>query len=59
MRGVNRYANTYPTAISLLASGRLHVDRLVSHRFAFTEVVEAFEFASAHRSETIKVMVRN
>ena len=43
----------------LLASGRLHVDRLVSHRFAFTEVVEAFEFASAHRSETIKVMVRN
>ncbi len=59
VRGINRYANTYPTAIALLASGKLHVDRLVSHRFAFTQVVEAFEFAAAHRSETIKVMIRS
>ncbi len=59
VRGVNRYCNTYPTAISLLASGKLDIQPLVSHRFPFTQVVEAFEFAASHRSETIKVMIRN
>ncbi|MGC9520274.1 MAG: NAD(P)-dependent alcohol dehydrogenase [Anaerolineae bacterium] len=59
VRGVNRYANTYPTAIGLLASGRLNVTPLISHRFAFEDVVEAFEFATDHPSETIKVMVVN
>lgn len=59
VRGVNRYANTYPTAISLLASGKLNVAPLISHRFAFEDVVEAFEFAANHPSETIKVMVEN
>jgi len=57
IRGVNRYANTYPTAIGLLASGRLDVHPLVSHRFPFDRVVEAFDFAVEHRAETIKVMV--
>lgn len=57
IRGVNRYCNTYPTAISLLASGRLDVHRLVSHRFPFDQVVDAFNFAANHRAETIKVMI--
>lgn len=57
IRGVNRYANTYPTAIGLLASGKLDVHPLVSHRFPFDRVVEAFDFAVEHRAETIKVMV--
>ena len=59
IRGVNRYANTYPTAISLLASGRLDVGPLISHRFPFEDVVAAVDFASRHRSETIKVMIGN
>jgi L-iditol 2-dehydrogenase len=57
VRGVNRYANTYPAAIALLASGALDVHPLVSHRFPFERVVEAFDFAVAHPAETIKVMV--
>jgi L-iditol 2-dehydrogenase len=57
VRGVNRYANTYPTAIELLASGKLDVTPLVSHRFPFEQVVEAFEFAAENKAETIKVMV--
>ena len=57
VRGVNRYANTYPTAIALLASGKLDVHPLISHRFPFDRVVEAFEFSADHRAETIKVMI--
>jgi len=30
---------------------------LVSHRFPFARVVEAFDFAVTHRAETVKVMV--
>jgi L-iditol 2-dehydrogenase len=59
VRGVNRYANTYPTALSLLASGKLDVKPLISHRFPFAQVVEAFAFAAHHRTETIKVMVKS
>lgn len=57
VRGVNRYANTYPTAIALLASGKLDVHPLISHRFPFDQVVDAFAFAADHPAETIKVMV--
>jgi L-iditol 2-dehydrogenase len=57
VRGVNRYANTYPTAIALMASGKLDVRPLVSHRFPFDQVVEAFGFAVEHPDETIKVMI--
>jgi D-xylulose reductase len=57
VRGVNRYCNTYPRAIALLASGRLDVRPLISHRFPFDQVVSAFEFASENRTATVKVMV--
>lgn len=59
IRGVNRYCNTYSTAISLLTSGKLDVGPLVTHRFAFKDVCEAFHFASTNRHETVKVVVRN
>ncbi len=57
VRGVNRYCNTYPRAIALLASGRLDVRPLISHRFPFDQVVGAFEFASENRTATVKIMV--
>jgi len=59
VRGVNRYCNTYPRAIALLASGKLDVSALVSHRFPFSKVCEAFTFASENRADTIKVMILN
>ena len=59
VRGVNRYCNTYPKAISLLAAGSLNPKPLVSHRYGFSDVVSAFEFARDNRTKTMKVMVAN
>lgn len=42
--GVFRYANTYPEAIALFASGKLKgVDKLVTTRFALSDSPAAFE----------------
>ena len=57
VRGVNRYCNTYPTAVGLISARKIDVSPLVSHRFAFRNVVEAFVFASEHREQTVKVMI--
>lgn len=58
VHGTNRYCNAFPRAIALLASGRLDVHSLVSHRFELEKVTEAYAFAADHPAETIKVMVR-
>ena len=57
IRGVNRYCNTFPTAIRLMSEGRVDLRPLVSHRYDFSSVTEAFAFASSSPSETMKVMV--
>lgn len=46
--GVFRYANTYPTGIKILSSGRLPcLDGLVTHRFkGLDSVRDAFELAT-------------
>jgi L-iditol 2-dehydrogenase len=59
LHGVNRYCNTYPRAIALMAAGAIDPRPLVSHRYPFASVCEAFDFASLHREETIKVLVEN
>ena len=43
VKGLFRYAHTWPTAIELISSGRIDVKPLVTHRFPLTDVVEAFE----------------
>jgi hypothetical protein len=55
IRGVFRYANCYPAALSLIASGRIDVKPLITHRYNITESVQAFEMAES--GEAIKVMV--
>lgn len=57
--GVNRYCNTYPTAVSLMASGVLKTAALVSHRYPFDKICEAMAFASENREQTLRVMVSN
>ena len=39
--GVFRYANTWPTGIEMVASGRVNLDVLVTHRYGLNDVVAA------------------
>jgi L-iditol 2-dehydrogenase len=57
IRGQFRYANRYPTAIALTASGRVDVQSLVTHRFGLNQAEEALRFADERKSEALKVMV--
>jgi L-iditol 2-dehydrogenase len=53
--GVFRYANTWPTAISLVAGGQVDLDRMVTGTFGLDEVREALE--STANPATIKSVV--
>ena len=54
---VFRYANVFPRAVALLASGRIDVSPLVSRTFPFSDSVEAFEFAAEGRADVVKVQI--
>jgi L-iditol 2-dehydrogenase len=53
--GIFRYANTWPTAIGLVSSGRVDLDSLVTGRFGLGEVRGALE--STHDPSTLKSLV--
>lgn len=57
IRGVNRYCNTFGPALALLSSKILSIDGIISQRFPFDRVVEAFEFASEQRGAINKVLI--
>ncbi len=55
--GAFRYANTWPTAIGLAATGQVQLDRLVTGHYGLDEVEQAF--TAAHRNpDTVKSIVR-
>jgi len=43
IRGIFRYTNCFPLAVTLISSGKLNLKPLVSHHFQLNEVVKAFE----------------
>lgn len=55
--GVFRYANVYPQAIQLLASGSIDVTTMITHRRTLDETAEAMEIARQRRDGAIKVIV--
>jgi L-iditol 2-dehydrogenase len=57
--GVNRYANAFPTAIQWIADGRIQVEPLITHTFAFDQADQAFHFTAAHPGDVIKTVVVN
>lgn len=56
LTGTFRYANTYPAAIALAASGAVHLDDLVSAHFGLAEVGAAL-LASRQDPQVIKPVV--
>lgn len=55
IRGIFRYVNCYPTALAMVASGKVNVKPLITHRFTLENSVKAFE--TTLRGEGIKVMI--
>jgi len=55
--GSFRYHDSYPTALELVASGKINVKPLVTHHFSFTQVGEAFETAETGKDGAIKVAI--
>ena len=54
--GVFRYANTYPLALQLIASGAVNVSDVISHRFSLAETEQALTIAK-HDPRALKAMV--
>jgi len=57
VRGIFRYANCYPTALEMVASGRVNVKPLVTHRYTLEQTLDAFETAKTGAGGAIKVMI--
>ncbi|XP_076815676.1 sorbitol dehydrogenase-like [Clavelina lepadiformis] len=58
IKGIFRYANTYPEAIRLVSSGAIDVTKLITHRFELETADDAFRTASDPKSEAIKIMIK-
>ena len=52
-----RYANVYPKAVALLASGKVDLKPLISADFPFDESIAAFERAAEGRPADIKLQI--
>ena len=57
VRGIFRYANCYPKAISMVAAGKVDLKPLVSHRFALENVQRAFETARNPACGAMKIII--
>lgn len=57
IESVFRYANIFPRAIALLASGQIDVKPFISRSFKFADGVLAFEEAAAGHPEDVKIQI--
>jgi D-xylulose reductase len=57
IESVFRYANMFPRAIQLIASGRLDVKPFISRSFPFAEGIKAFEEAASGKPTDVKVQI--
>lgn len=57
LKGIFRYAYTYPAAINLLASGAVDVEAMITHHFPLDDMLSAFEHAEKGTGGAVKVMI--
>jgi L-iditol 2-dehydrogenase len=57
LKGIFRYAYTYPAAINLLASGAVDVEAMITHHFPLEEMLTGFEYAEKGTDGAVKVMI--
>ncbi|MBS4223553.1 NAD(P)-dependent alcohol dehydrogenase [Bacillus sp. FJAT-49682] len=55
--GVFRYANTYPAAIQVLSRSQINIEKIITHRFALSNIKEAVEIARTEKDTSIKIMI--
>ncbi|GIY91660.1 sorbitol dehydrogenase [Caerostris extrusa] len=58
IKGILRYANCYPSALELVASGAVDLKPLITHRFTLEEVHKAFETSYSGADGAVKVLIR-
>lgn len=56
IKGVFRYRNCYPLALSLVESGKINLRPLITHRFKLEESVKAFE--TCLKGEGVKILIK-
>lgn len=57
IKSVFRYRNLYPTAINAIASGRINVSTIISHRFSFDDTPEAFRACYQDMRNVVKGVI--
>ncbi|XP_038072109.1 sorbitol dehydrogenase-like [Patiria miniata] len=57
IRGIFRYANCYPLALEMIASGKVDAKPLITHHFPLEKTLEAFETSRTGAGGAIKVMI--
>ncbi|WP_281247273.1 NAD(P)-dependent alcohol dehydrogenase [Domibacillus mangrovi] len=57
IKGIFRYHDTYPTAIEMLASGKIDIEKMITNEYPLAETAEAFERAIHDKTNTLKIMI--
>lgn len=57
METVFRYANQYPRAVALLASGKTNIKPLITDKYKFKDAVKAYEYAANPKPTSVKVVI--
>lgn len=57
IKTVFRYRNLYPTAINLLRTRSIELEKIVTHLYPFEKVIEGVEYNADNRQDVIKAAV--
>jgi len=52
-----RYAHVYPSALSLMESGKVNLKPLITYRYRFEESIAAFEYAANPKPSSVKIVI--